>query len=218
MTRDPENAKQRDAILEDLPEIRQISNKVLQEKVVDAWLFALTNSSFYRISDIPGDANPDVMRLKNGRQDVHLRGVAALSLSTVDYFAKAFPEAVIDRDIVLAGALCHDIGKAWECDPENQHRWQEDPTRAGKPSLRHPIYGAYVCLTAGLPEEIAHIAACHSPEGDNVKRSLECVLVHEADVTWWTLAAASGLIEEETIPARYFNIFDIRPSRPVGDS
>ena len=32
-------------------------------------------------------------------------------------------------------------------------------------------------------------AACHSPEGDNVRRSLECVLIHEADVAWWKIAA-----------------------------
>ena len=51
---------------------------------------------------------------------------------------------------------------------------------------------------AGLPEEIAHIAVAHSPEGDNVKRSLECIVVHQADVAWWTVAAAAGLIERET--------------------
>ena len=93
---------------------------------------------------------------------------------------------------MLCGALCHDIGKAWECDPVNQERWKSDPTVVGRPSLRHPVYGAHICLMAGLPEEIAHIAVAHSPEGDNVKRSLECIVVHQADVAWWTIAAVGG--------------------------
>ena len=101
-------------------------------------LLSLAGSSFGRIRDIPGDGNPGIMVLKRGSQDLHLRGVALLALAITDHFAKFFPEAVIDRDIVLCGALCHDIGKAWECDPENQARWHADPTVVGRPSLRHP--------------------------------------------------------------------------------
>jgi putative nucleotidyltransferase with HDIG domain len=185
-------------VLEDLPELANISDADLRQKAIDAWALSLAGSSFGRIRDIPGDGNPGIMVLKRGSQDLHLRGVALLALAITDHFAKFFPEAVIDRDIVLCGALCHDIGKAWECDPENQARWHADPTVVGRPSLRHPVYGAHICLMAGLPEEIAHIAVAHSPEGDNVKRSLECIIVHQADVAWWTTAAVAGLIKEDT--------------------
>ena len=61
---------------------------------------------------------------------------------------------------------------------------------------------------AGLPEEIAHIAVAHSPEGDNVKRSLECIVVHQADVAWWTIAAVGGLIKEETFLESLTKHFD----------
>jgi putative nucleotidyltransferase with HDIG domain len=188
----------RRSVIEDLPELNDVKDGDLRSKAVEAWALALAGSSFNRISEIPGDGNPGVMVLKRGTQDLHLRGVARLAVAMVDHFAEFFPEAIVNRDIVLAGALCHDVGKAWECDPVNQKRWNEDPTVVGRPSLRHPVYGAHICLMAGLPEEIAHIAVAHSPEGDNVKRSLECIVVHQADVAWWTIAAVGGLIKEDT--------------------
>lgn len=203
----------RRSVVEDLPEIDGISDPALREGVVEAWAIALAGSSFGRIREIPGDGRPGVMVLKRGSQDLHLRGVAQLALNIVEHFATMFPEAAIDRDLVLAGALCHDVGKAWEGDPANQARWRSDPSAAGQPSLRHPVYGAHICLLADLPEEIAHIAACHSPEGDNVKRSLECIVVYEADHTWWKVAAAAGLVREDTFLDSMTRGFEPRANR-----
>ncbi len=200
-------------ILEDLPEIELISDEGLRTATIKAWALALSKSIFTRVRDIPGEANPGIMVMRRGGQDIHLRGVTKLALASVDYFAETFPEAVIDRDVIIAGGLCHDVGKAFECDPVNQARWKADASLVGRPSLRHPVYGAYICLTAGLPEAVAHIAACHSPEGDNVKRSLECIVVHEADVAWWKISAASGLTQDGTIPDHFAKMFEPRNIR-----
>jgi hypothetical protein len=203
------------SIIEDLPEIDWISDSFLREGAIKAWALALERSSFSRISEIPGEANPGIMVMKRGGQNMHLSGVTRLALSSVEYFSDVYPEAVIDRDIVICGGLCHDVGKAWECDPVNQARWLAEPSLVGKPSLRHPIYGAHICLSVGLPESIAHIAACHSPEGDNVKRSLECIIVHEADVAWWRISAASGLTNNSTIPDQLNKMFEPRKLRKI---
>jgi 23S rRNA maturation-related 3'-5' exoribonuclease YhaM len=205
----------RKSILEDLPEIEWISDPTLRQGAIDAWALALEKSSFSRMSEIPGEANPGIMVMRRGGQNFHLSGVTRLALASVDYFAEIYPEAVIDRDVVICGGLCHDVGKAWECDPENQARWKADASLVGRPSLRHPVYGAYICLTVGLPESIAHIAACHSPEGDNVKRSLECIVVHEADVAWWKISAASGLTQDGTIPDHFARMFEPRKARDM---
>ena len=205
----------RKSIVEDLPEIESISDPVLRQGAIDAWALALEKSSFSRISEIPGEANPGIMVMRRGGQQVHLSGVTRLALASVDYFADVYPEAVIDRDVVICGGLCHDVGKAWECDPENQKRWKADASLVGRPSLRHPVYGAYICLTVGLPESVAHIAACHSPEGDNVKRSLECIIVHEADVAWWKISAASGLTRDGTIPDHFAKMYEPRKPREM---
>ncbi len=205
----------RSGVVEDLPELLLISDERLREQAIDAWGIALSRSSFRRIRDIPGEAVPGSLMLKSGGQDLHLRGVTKLAIGYIDYFAEVFPQAEIDRDIVIAGGLCHDVGKTFECDPENLRRWRADGSRVGRPSLRHPIYGAHICLLAGLPEAVAHIAACHSPEGDNVQRSLECVVIHEADVTWWKIAAGAGLVRPETITPAFAAMFDPRAERPL---
>lgn len=185
-------------ILEDLPEIRDIRSDELREKVVDAWAFALSRSSFRRVTDISGEGSPGVFRLHQRKQDAHLRGVVHLALAIADEFEATFPEVDIDRDILIAGALCHDIGKTWEFDPVNQARWRERGDRVGEPSWRHPAHGLHVCLSVGLPEEIAHIVGGHSFEGQHIGLSTECYIIRQADNLWWHTAAALGLCQEGT--------------------
>jgi len=185
----------RAAVVADLPELSGVQDEELRRRSIEAWAYALAQTSFSRISDIPGEATPGVFALTRGTQVAHLRSVARIAIAIADDFAAQFPEANIERDIVLAGALLHDVGKAWEFDPDNRNRWSRDGSQAGSPSLRHPIYGAHVCLAVGLPEEIAHIAAAHAAEGDLLYRSLECVIVHRADHLWWSIAGACGLLE-----------------------
>ena len=112
-----------------------------------------------------------------------------------DELTAMFPELGVDRDLLIACALCHDVGKPWEFDPENQARWRESPSAAGFPSIRHPGYGVHVCLTVGLPEAVAHTAGAHSGEGELVVRSLENTIVHHADYTFWRVLDAGDLLE-----------------------
>jgi putative nucleotidyltransferase with HDIG domain len=116
-----------------------------------------------------------------------------------DTFCAQRPEIRVDRDIVLTGALCHDVGKAYEFDPVNQARWVADPSATGQPTLRHTVFGTYVCLTVGLPEEIAHIACAHSLEGQHIGVSTECMIVRHADHAYWSVAGALGLLTPESL-------------------
>ena len=186
-------------ILEDLPEIAEIQSADLREKVIDAWVFALERSSFDRVTDIPGEGSPNVFVLKRGMQDAHLRGVTRLALAIYEEFKSVYPEAMVDRDIILAGGLCHDIGKTWEFDPENLKRWSERGDRYGEPSFRHSAYGTHVCLSVGLPEEIGHICMGHSLEGAHIGHSTECYIIRQADHAWWHVAAALDLCRPDTI-------------------
>ena len=76
-----------------------------------------------------------------------------------DEMSTLMPTLRVDRDLVVTGALCHDVGKPWEFIPENRRRWGVLPRAAGLPSVRHPAFGVHVCFTVGLPEEVAHCAA-----------------------------------------------------------
>lgn len=188
---------QRLRVRKELPEIDEIGDTTLATKVVEAWALALSRSSFEAIADIPASGNPDTPPLKTGTQTDHIRGVTRLAIAIADELGQQFQQLPIDRDLVIAAALCHDVGKPWEFDPENQTRWANNRIRTGSPSVRHPGYGVHICLTVGLPEEIAHVAGGHSGEGELVQRSLTNMIVHQADYAFWGVLRAGDLLEDE---------------------
>jgi putative nucleotidyltransferase with HDIG domain len=186
-------------VREELPEVALIGDQALQAKVVEAWAYAIANSSFASICEIPPAGNPDINEAKRGDQTDHLRGVTRLALGIAKEMGNAYPELEIDLDVIIAGSLVHDVGKAWEFDPVNRDRWKQSQKRFGRPSVRHPAYGAHICLTVGLPEEVAHIAMAHSGEGELLLRSLECMIVHQADYTFWNTLLAGGQLKPDTV-------------------
>jgi len=185
----------RQSVIHSLPELDQIRDPDLRAKVVDAWAYSLAHSSFTAIEQIRPSGNPDTPPLKSGTQVDHIRGVAQLSLALADALSRQFPELPIDRDRVIACALCHDVGKPFEFDPENQARWKQTPGASGFPAIRHTQFGTHVCLTVGLPEEVCHAAGCHSGEGKLVQRSLHVTLVHHADAAFWSALEVGRLLE-----------------------
>lgn len=214
--RQPLTDSLRQTVIEDLPELSEIADAGLQAAAVEAWAISLATSSFARISDLPGAAFPGMAVLKTGGQDVHIRGVTRLAREMAAQMRDLNQAVDIDDDILLAGALLHDLGKPFEMDPENVARWQADPSRDGMLPLRHTIYGAHIALAAGLPISIAHICACHSAEGENVVRSLECSIIHLADEAWWKTTAFAGLLEESTVRG-LLKKFEPRPLKAQGD-
>jgi putative nucleotidyltransferase with HDIG domain len=193
--RRPITEELRQSVIEDLPELAWITSGDLRAKTIEAWAYALAESSFSRITDLPPEGNPGTFLVKRGTQADHLRGVTRIAVSIADEFIAAYPEADIDRDVVVAGGLVHDVGKPYEFDPVRRAKWTSDPSRAGSPALRHPVYGIHVAMTVGLPEEVTHIVLSHSFEGDFLTRSLEGVIVHRADSLWWAVAGGAGLLD-----------------------
>jgi putative nucleotidyltransferase with HDIG domain len=182
----------RTAILEEMPEIGWIEDASLRAGVTDAWAAAVASSSFARIGDMKPSGNYDSTPLRHGTQADHIRSVTRMALKIAEEMTGLFPEFRYDRDILIAGCLCHDIGKVWEFDPANVRRWKANPRAVGMPSLRHPGYGIHICLTMGLPEAVAHMAAAHSGEGELLVRSLENTILHWADYTFWRVVEAGG--------------------------
>lgn len=177
----------RSSVRKSLPELANIGDASLREKVVNAWALALSETEFRSIDEIRGSGRLQGPPLKGGSQSDHLRGVALLSVAMANCLEEFVGAFGVDRDLLIACALCHDIGKAFEFSPQNQARWRKNPATSGWPSLRHPVYGAHICLTAGLPEAVAHTAGAHSAEGENVQRSLENTIVHFADHAFWQI-------------------------------
>lgn len=187
----------RQSVVDSLPELDEIQDTQLRDKVVDAWAYSLNKSSFTSIDQIRASGNPDTPKLRSGTQTDHIRGVTQLTIALADTLVKQFTQLPINRDLLIACALCHDVGKPFEFDPKNQQRWKKNPAAEGFPAIRHTQFGTHVCLTIGLPEEVCHAAGCHSGEGELVKRSLHVMLVHQADVAFWTALDTAGALDDE---------------------
>ncbi len=190
----------RSGVRASLPELEQIADVDLRERCVDAWVMALSETEFERIEDIPPTGTPVSPYLKPPlTQADHMRGTATIALGMVEGLEQIAGKTRINRDLVLAAALLHDVGKAWEVSPRNLARWKADPAAAGNPSFRHSAYGAHICLTVGLPETVAHTAGYHSGggEGEWIQRSMENTVVYLADLAFWKMAERAGLLEEE---------------------
>ncbi len=186
----------RESVIKSFPELQDIQDQSLREKVIDAWVYSLGKSSFRSIEGMRPSGNWDSAALKRGTQTDHIRGVTQLAVALGDSLAAQFPELSIDRDLLIACGLCHDVGKPYEFDPLNQKRWSRDPGATGLPAIRHTQFGTHVCLTVGLPEEVCHAAGCHSGEGELVQRSLHVTIVHHADYCFWRALRAGGQLQD----------------------
>ena len=185
----------RQSVIDSLPELEQITDKALRGKVIDAWAYSLSRSSFTSIDQIRPSGNPTTPKLKVGTQTDHIRGVTQLAIAIGETMKRQFQRLPIDRDVLIACAVCHDVGKPYEFDPANHQRWERDPAASGFPAIRHTQFGTHVCLTVGLPEEVCHAAGCHSGEGELVQRSLHVTIVHHADYVFWSALETAGQLE-----------------------
>jgi HD domain len=178
-----------------LPEIAQIQDATLRAQVVEVHARALAETRFGRIEDIPPTGVPDSPAMKQGTQADHYRATATMSVGLARGMQDVLPHVAIDYDVLVAAALTHDVGKAYEYD--NWDRWTEDRARTGSPSLRHPAYGAHLALLVGLPEPVVHCIAVHSylAEGAFVRASLETTIVQHADAAFWLMLESGGHME-----------------------
>lgn len=177
-------------------ELAEIKDTELRDKVVEAWAFALSETEFNAIEEIRASGGPTTPPIKNGTQTDHIRGVARAAVGMATELESVVGPLGINYDILLACALCHDVGKPFEFSPKNQARWMTNPAASGYPAVRHPVYGVHVALTVGLPEAAVHTAGAHSAEGEQVVRSLENTIVNFADHAFGAILDRAGALTE----------------------
>lgn len=157
-------------------ELNTIRDEELRDKVVRTWVRAMTITGATDLArDLP--MNPKFSNMQLTRPAIgleHVRAVVRLSEAIADAEAEAH-YMEIDRDVVIAGALLHDVGKLLERAPAGTH------PLAGK-LVRHPFSGVELGVHEGVPTEVLHIIAYHSVEGHRIPRTLECYIVYEADL------------------------------------
>jgi len=186
----PDMESLRASVRRSLPEIDEIVDETLRQKVVEVHALALSETEFERIEDIPEpEEGPGATPLRFGDQAGHYRAVTRMAMGLADALEAVYGPLPIDRDILIASALCHDAGKAFEFSARNDARWKANPAVSGFPAIRHPVYGVHLGLVVGLPEAVVHCIGGHSLNGEGalIQSSLETTIVKYCDHSFWRI-------------------------------
>lgn len=178
----------RDKIKELFPELQEIRNDDLREKVVSVWEESITRGGWQpqELTEIP-------FTLLAGKIDMrfieHVRSCVQMCLAVERVLNCVWGDRVpIDHDTLVAGALLADVGKPMEYARKDGRIVKG---RAGD-LLRHPFSGVGLCYKHDLPDEVMHIVATHSKEGDHVQRTIESIIFHHTDFIDFDIAKAVG--------------------------
>lgn len=164
-----------------LPEIEWIKDKELQAKVVACYEDALKTGN-WQPEDM--DSIPFTLLIPDCPFSylTHVRGVTRMAKLAMDEFNALYAakdaKFTMNNDLLVAGALLHDVGKLAEY--ERTPDGKTVKSQMGK-DLRHPFSGTVIALRNGCSTAIGHIIANHAHEGDGTLRSPEGVLVNKAD-------------------------------------
>jgi len=167
----------RDRLLEVLPEIKWIADEGLREKVIATWIDGLERGG-WTPDDV--DRMPFTLAKKVSSSFAkHVRSVTRICAFVADTFDEIYGgvDLKLDKDLILAGALLHDVGKLLEMEEvDGVFRKGHD----GK-LVRHAFSGVALADAHGLPAEVQHMIGTHSKEGDPFKRTPESAVLHLAD-------------------------------------
>ena len=164
-------------LLTKFPEIEHITDPKIREKTTAAFLDAMSIGG-WALDDL--DRIPFTLLIPNCPVSLleHMRSVVQTAVKAVEVLESFYNQYYhIDRDILLSGAILHDVGKLMEY-VETEKGFVKSKT--GK-IMRHPFSGAALALKHGLPDEVQHIIATHAHEGDDGYRTPASVIVHHAD-------------------------------------
>lgn len=169
----------RDDVIKLLPEINEISDYKLRDKVIACWSEAMAYRN-WTIEEL--NAIPFTLLAENVKIFFieHVRTCTKMAMAVDKVLQEAYGErrTPVNRDYLIAGSLLADVGKLLEFDKK------EDGTvfksNLGK-SLRHPFSGVGLAFKHQLPAEVMHVIAVHSKEGGGEKRSPEAIIFHHVD-------------------------------------
>lgn len=159
-------------VLQVYPEIQEIANPALRDKVARVWLTAWEQSRFDKIEEAvftPEGAAHSLV--DHTRLVVNLCKELAATLEKID-------GVHVDRDRLLAGALLIDTGKMIEYEPIHGGYGRSLLDE----QFPHPFLSGKLAEEAGLPPEVVHIVLTHSPKALSLPKSLEGKIVKYADI------------------------------------
>ncbi|QZY00055.1 HD domain-containing protein [Halobaculum rubrum] len=178
------------------PSYDGIEDPGLRAGVRDAYALALAETEWDDLRAVPWLSDEQArLGLPDETNVEHVTDVAALATALADGLLDRRPDLGLDRDLVVAGALVHDISKLYEFSPEDAAHGDGTGDSAGDTAhddggshgtdyydlLGHPYVGVHVCEAAGLPVELSHIVLSHTGRTSVEPATLEAEVVKRAD-------------------------------------
>lgn len=174
-----------DELRREIPAIDSIADPSLRDAVTQTWLAALFQGGYRCVADVPQSAAFPGRCLLD-----HVNEVNALATHLLDLAEATFALSP-DRDTTIAGAILHDVDKAFIQRPQ--------PSGAieyvdGYTIRDHGPAGARLALECGVPETVAELVRTHAPFNydGHLPATIEGTVVHYADLAAADLAAVQA--------------------------
>jgi hypothetical protein len=166
----------RQQVLELLPEINEIQDEGLKDKVIACWeeAIAYRNWTNDELNSIPFTLLADNVKI-HFIEHVRTCCRMAIAIDKVQEEAYGDRRTPVNRDYLIAGSLLADVGKLLEYDKKPDGTIYKSDY--GK-HIRHPFSGVGLAFKHGLPSEVMHVIATHSKEGAGEKRLPESIIFH----------------------------------------
>ena len=166
-------------VLKLLPEMNEIKDESLREKVVKVWQDAIAYRKWTveELKSIPFTLLADNVKISFLE---HVRVVCRMCIACDEILTKAYGprKTPVNRDYLVAGAMLADVAKLLEFDKKPDGTIYKSDYGM---KLRHPFSGVGLAFKYDVPAEVMHIIAVHSKEGAGEKRSPEAIIFHHAD-------------------------------------
>ena len=161
------------------PELDWIQDEALRKKCAEAMCEAYQDGGW--TAETKDSLPVSVTKVKVPKLNhaaEHIRVVTKIAASIYDDLESMYGMNGCPRDLVIAGALLHDLGKPMEFMMNEDGSFGYAP---GAKIMRHPLSGAILADRHGLGDEIVHISATHSFEGNASYKTLAAQIVCAAD-------------------------------------
>lgn len=162
------------AIRAALPEIDQVEDPVLRDQILQVWDLFWAEGDHRELAEAPFSPS-----IPGERLIPHVRAVTRAAMALLPIMAEFHPMP-IHRDNLLAAALLHDVSKLVELSASGSY------TFLGK-RYPHSFLSVEQCRRLGLPEDVIHLIATHSPKIHMEPVLAEGDILHHADMISFAL-------------------------------
>lgn len=160
-------------IVDLMPEIDNIKDGDLRQKVINVWEEAVALGGWENPGQIPFNpaigSSPSLIS--------HTRLVTRTALSFAEEYERVHGKC-IDRDMLAVTALLHDVSKAMEIKPSSSGPTKSEVAQ----KVPHGFFGGYLAWKAGLPLDLVHLIVTHTPTIPMLPGRIEGVILGYADL------------------------------------